>query len=177
MEPARVLNFPVHHRETIVFDLPTPALEGIPDQSLLDLLHVARNVTKGAQEVVSFVDQNRDRARDLGIETIAIELTILLETGRLERVLEELERAAAEGRPAQLSDDGMRRLRKAEKLISEANALRKPTARTLTPRVMGQSASNQTSTSIWIPLAILGAVVVIVGIVTSLSSDAPRTRR
>lgn len=181
-EPAKVFRFPVKTKETMVLDLPPQATEPIPDRTLPDLLHVGRNVMKGAHEIVSFVDNNRERAKELGIETIAIELAILLETGRLERVLEELEQAAAEGRAAQVSDEGMRRLRKAEKLISEANTLRKPVIGGLSGRRLGQaipppastSTATSNSTSIWIPLAILGAVVVVVGIATSFSGDSKK---
>jgi hypothetical protein len=99
---------------------PAPALDTMNDKSGKDLLGVCRSVIEGSTELIKFVDQNRDAARNAGVETIAIELSGLLEGGAIARVRDTLEEATVKNWPAQVTHEGLAKVRRAEALLADA---------------------------------------------------------
>lgn len=87
-----------------------------------NLLGVAQKVISGCKALLEFIQTNRDLSRQAGIETIAIQLQSSLENEGFERVLDALEEAASEGKPVQLSIEGLGRLRRMETLLAEASS-------------------------------------------------------
>lgn len=83
------------------------------------LLSMAHVVYERAVEIIEWLDGDRERFEEAGVEGMAIELSSILEGNRLEGVLDELRNAARAKRPAEVSDDGLRTLRRAEKLVAE----------------------------------------------------------
>jgi hypothetical protein len=84
---------------------------------------------EGTRELLTFVDDNREAARLAGVETIAIELAAMMEGERLTRVHSTLEKATLSGKDAEVTMDGIDRLKRAEKLLAEAVlAIKKPVA-------------------------------------------------
>lgn len=107
-----------------------------------------------ARALVKFVDERRDEARDVGIETIGIEVASLLDSGRLDRVASELDRSASEGRRSEISSAGMDTVSRLELLLSDSDrrkGSRPPTAeRSSSPTASmgnsGQASTDQTET-------------------------------
>jgi|SRR3990170_5674593 len=110
---------------------PSPAVPKVPrlysDMQALDtegarlLLDVTKDIIQKADSYIAYVDHNRMEARSAGVETIAIELSSILEGGRLVAVQDALEDAAKTGNRLMISLDGFAKLRRAEMLISEAD--------------------------------------------------------
>lgn len=86
------------------------------------LLGVARHAMNAGYALIEFVDFNRDLARQTGVETIAIELSGMIDSGKLESVADTLHDAAMSGHGAKLSEEGLGNLRRAERLLSDAAA-------------------------------------------------------
>lgn len=90
-----------------------------PDEAT-QLLHVLRRIVSAAEDLVAFVDEHRDLARQAGIESVVIEITVILSWSRLERVVDALEKSAVNERPCQVSLEGLSAVRRLERLVAEA---------------------------------------------------------
>lgn len=97
---------------------PKPSLKKFGPADAVRLLGVARKTWASTEVLVDLVDSDREAARDAGVETIAIELSS--EKERLGDVLDALEEAARQGKSADISNEGLAVLRRAEKLGAEA---------------------------------------------------------
>lgn len=104
----------------------TPKLEGtfqdIDFNHSKKLLGVARHAMNAGYALIEFVDFNRDLARQTGVETIAIELSGMIDGGKLESVADTLHDATLAGQGTKLSEEGLGNLRRAERLLSDAAA-------------------------------------------------------
>lgn len=100
---------------------PVPSLDNVKEGASRDLLGVCRSVIEGSTELIRFVDQNREAARNAGVETIAIELSGIIEGGTISRVRDTLEESIVKNWPAQVTNDGMAKLRRAEALLADAS--------------------------------------------------------
>lgn len=98
-----------------------PSLQKFDIEATKGLLVICQAVIDQAKELLSFVDGNRILAKQAGIETIAIELSGILEGGGLDRILASLENSALKDRAAEITLEGLARLRRAETLLAEAN--------------------------------------------------------
>lgn len=85
------------------------------------LLDVTKDIIAKVQALVLYVDHNRQEARSSGVETIAIELSSILEGGKLIGVQDALEDALGKGSRPMITLDGFSKLRRAQLLISEAD--------------------------------------------------------
>lgn len=97
---------------------PKPTLKKFGPDGTVRLLGVARKTWASTEVLIGLVDSDREAARDAGVETIAIELSS--ERERLGDVLDALEDAARHGKSADISNEGLGCLRRAEKLGAEA---------------------------------------------------------
>lgn len=84
------------------------------------LLGVTKEILYGAHMLLEYVDHNREEAQAAGVETIGIELSAILEGGKIEDIKDALEEAARTGERPQISLDGFAKLRRAERLVSDA---------------------------------------------------------
>lgn len=99
-----------------------PCVENLDVYQTRETYKLVKSVVDRAKELVEFVDSNRAEAKQAGIESIAIELSGMLEGGRLGQVLDALQLAAARNRGECITEEGLARLRRAEKLLAEANS-------------------------------------------------------
>lgn len=124
---------------------PVPTKEPISNGRTVELLSISKKVMEGTRELLAFVDDNRDAARLAGVETIAIELAAMMEGERLTRVHSTLEKATLSGKDAEVTMDGIDRLKRAEKLLAEASGAIKKT--TSSPILLGSGTLGQTAST------------------------------
>lgn len=96
-------------------------MQALDPQGSRLLLDVTKDIIQKANAYIEYVDHNRQEARSAGVETIAIELSSILEGKRLNAVQEAIEDALGAGSRLMISLDGFAKLRRAEMLISEAD--------------------------------------------------------
>lgn len=99
-----------------------PCLETFDARQTREMYGLTSSIVTRAKELVEFVDSNRELAKRVGIETIGIELSGMLEGDRLRQVLDALQLAASRNQAECLTEEGLATLRRAEKLLAEANA-------------------------------------------------------
>lgn len=99
---------------------PPVVLQEFNPEEGTELLEVARTALAGAETLLDFVHENRDLARNCGIETIAVELLAIMQGDRFSRVIDALEESARDGIPVELSPEGLATLRRVEALLAEA---------------------------------------------------------
>lgn len=107
-------------RELALGNKLAPTFESFSQEHSTSLLGVCRNILERASNLLSYVDDRRDVARLSGVETIAVELSSIMEGGRMDRLLDALERSTLNGKPAQISLEGLQTLRRSERLLAEA---------------------------------------------------------
>lgn len=103
--------------------LPASVVEvhSLDPQGAARLLGIVRQVMGRAQVLIEDLDGNRRQARMAGVETVIVELSAILEGGRLQDIESALEEASrGSGRP-EISMDGFSKLRRAERLVQEAD--------------------------------------------------------
>lgn len=93
----------------------------------LRLASSACSIVERAERLVAMMDQDHQAARAAGMETLAIELSGILEGRRLASVVDALDDALSRQEGVDLTDDGLALLRRTERLVSEAER-RVPTA-------------------------------------------------
>lgn len=171
-----LLKFPVpedaQKKRALVGGLrPDPVLRLFDREDSKSLLGVAQNVHQGTAILIDLVDSHREAARDAGVETVAIELGS--ERKNIERILDALEESERRGSDTKLSLEGLDLLRRAEKLLAEAqsNISRFTKHVPNTPAALGQvKASPSSDALLWGSLFLFGAVAVTVAVVAVVSS-------
>jgi hypothetical protein len=155
---------------------PRPSPVGLQDLDFYHskkLLGVARHAMNAGYALIEFVDTNRDVARQTGVETIAIELSGMIDSGKIESVADALHDSVLSGSGARLSEDGLANLRRAERLLSDAAANLKRygdahTMARLSGSVMGQNTIITQPTSGWhisiTEVILLVAIGILIGI-------------
>jgi hypothetical protein len=101
---------------------PQLILDAIDYLNTKKLLGLSKYVMQGGRALVEFVDYNRSVARQAGIETIAVELSGIIDSGRIQTVYDALHEAAFSGKESQLSREGLTYLRRSERLLAEATS-------------------------------------------------------
>lgn len=132
-------------------------------QGVSDLLGLTQGIIQRANRLIEYMDENRDEARMSGVETIAIELSAILEGGRLQRIEKALEESVQTADKPQISIDGFSKLRRAEFLVIEADKAIDRQAKT---PILGQAqapgaaavASSSTSRGESISLILFGVI-------------------
>jgi|SRR3990170_3425399 len=136
---------------------------------------IVKYVMDGSRTLVDFVDYNRITARDLGIETIAVELSSLGDSGRLEGIKDALEESLRTQKQPQLTVDGLTVLRRAEKLLADAarelahytNYAPVGSQNLISPSMGQASGSNAGLQSLIIGGAILGGFIILAVVLSS----------
>lgn len=101
---------------------PNLLLDAIDYLNTKKLLSLSRYVIQGSRALVDFVDYNRPMARQAGVETIAVELSGIVDSGRIQNVYDTLQESALKGKESQLSREGLTYLRRSERLLAEATS-------------------------------------------------------
>lgn len=101
-------------REPIVF-------ETFEADDARGLLEIARRASTSAETLLSFIHENRDLAQHSGIETVGIEILVVMQGDRWQGVVEALEESEKTGRSAHISRDGLGLLKRVETLLAEAS--------------------------------------------------------
>lgn len=160
---------------------PPTAFETIDRENTLALLKVVQGILEKSRELIEFVDADRDAARKAGVETISIELSVMMFSDRLDRVLDALENSAAKGKPSQISMEGLANIRRMERLLAEANSqIVKNTGQASLPEVkpvmLAQAARRESSdnTWFWMPILIVGAFGIGAILITALVTAPER---
>ena len=96
-------------------------VQSLDAQGAQGLLGVARSIVSRSHALVDYVDRERKEARKAGVETIAIELSAILEGGRMGDVEDALEEALSAGRTPEVTLEGFAKLRRAEHFLGEAD--------------------------------------------------------
>lgn len=155
---------------------PDPVLRQFSREDSRSLLGVAQNLHQGIAVLIDLVDSHREAARDAGVETVAIELGS--ERKNIERILDALEESERRESETKLSLEGLDLLRRAEKLLVEAQSnISRFTKHVPNPVVLGQvKASPSSDALLWGSLFLFGAVAVTVAVVAVISSGKTDVR-
>lgn len=113
-----VLRFPAQKKELIEKEA-APVIEKLDLQNARTLHETVKHVLEGAQVMIEYVDSNRQSARKMGVESIAVELSSMVDSGKLGSVKDALHEALAGSKPAYITREGFSYLQRAEKLLSE----------------------------------------------------------
>lgn len=169
---------------------PQTSAEGPQQFEVLDvdraeeLLMLVRGQLAKIGDLIAFMDDQREEAQRLGIESIAIELCALFEGGRLAAVKDELVDAVKHLRRAQITSEGLNYVHRVEKLLVKAEA---PLAETRkfgaqAPRNLLEGAPRLsaapmgTDTLVWGSVAVAGLVVGILVVCHIVASPAKPRR-
>lgn len=158
-----------------------PKLDSFSYDETVDLYQIATSVKKRAEDLVTFVDQNRQIARQAGMEILAVQLNSTLEGERFQRIIDALEDAVYRRVPVSLTRDGTDKVHRMERLIADADTAISNfmSGRKIDP-VMGQVAlplmgqhpviAHAPSSDIgtWLPVVIIG-VAGIVGVIAIIA--------
>lgn len=101
---------------------PQLILDAIDYLNTKKLVSLSRYVIQGSRALIDFVDYNRPMARQAGVETIAVELSGIIDSGRIQTVYDSLQESALKGRESKLSREGLTYLRRSERLLAEATS-------------------------------------------------------
>lgn len=129
-----------------------------------DLLALTTGIIQKVNRLVEYMDESRDEAKMSGVETIAIELSAIMEGGKLQRVSKALEESVKTGETPLISIDGFSKLRRAEFLALEADkAIDRHVKAGPAPLSMGQAlpmvqASPSILTAESLPLILFGVI-------------------
>lgn len=158
---------------------PQPAIDSYDYDETLELYQIATSVKKKAEDLGTFVDQNRQLARQAGVEMLAVQVTSILEGDKFQRVVDSLEDAIYRRIPISLTRDGADKVHRLERLISEADSsiVQFMGNGRRIDSTLGQSLPQQNSipypmyadrassdVSTWIPVVIIG-VAGIIGVI------------
>ena len=140
------------------------------------LLGVCGKVLDGTNELIEFVDKNRKMARQIGIETIAIELSGLVDGARLGDVRNVLAQGVKSAQAIALSPDIVTRLGRAEMLLSEASS--EIAKEGVKPEPSVQKTGSQMGQDsgvgyFWVPFVALGVAAIGIAIYAYHSNSRP----
>ena len=136
---------------------PPQSFEKLTPDKATKILGSCGSVVEKSKTLIQYVDKNRLRARQLGIETIAVELSGMIESGALKSVLGSLETSVKENKVCHISQASLDKLQHAEAIVSDAT------------RQMDKqlSQANEGVGYIWVPFAVIGAAAVGVAVLAS----------
>lgn len=97
-----------------------PVIVSLGNTEGSELLKISRDVLRRGRSLVDFLDSHRDVARQAGVETLAVEISGVLEGGRLQAVVDTLEESSRREATAQVSMEGFDAMRRVETLLAEA---------------------------------------------------------
>jgi len=143
---------------------PAPAeMQHFKPDEVRRLLAIADEVSRQATSLVSFIDDDRSRARSLGVETVAIELGALVESDGFIRARDALAGSLRDGDDCSLTLSGLDRLRRGERLWNEAQSqLRRKgyPENALRPAALGGPTLANPDSSPYTALIVLGGVAI-----------------
>lgn len=159
----------------------SPAMDSYDYDETVSLYQIASAVKKKAEDLGTFVDQNRQIARQAGIEMLAVQIGSILEGNKFQRVVDALEDSVYRRIPITLTRDGADKVHRMERLIAEADStiVQHMTGRRGEP-AMGQIAAPQqipyqtyserasSDVSTWLPIVIIG-IAGIVGVIAIIA--------
>lgn len=194
-DSGAVLKFPGGRGDKVEKSIPinheapaAPQLDSFSYDETVDLYQIATSVKKKAEDLGTFVDQNRVIARQAGVEMIAVQITSILEGDRFQRVVEALEDAVYRRVPISLTRAGADKVHRLERLISEADAsiVQFMTGRRVEPSMGAvqpqayippyvlHGSGNSSDASTWMPVVIIG-IAGIVGVIAIIAlTSRPR---
>jgi hypothetical protein len=171
-----------------------PTLDTYEYDETVNLYQIATSVKKKAEDLIQFVDQNRAVARQAGIELLTVQLTSILEGDKFQRVVDALEDAVYRRVPIALTQDGIDKVHRMERLIADADSfiVNFMNGKKIEP-MLGQAPTPSGSTypsfspypvyaphqssdlGTWMPVLIIG-IAGIVGVIAiiALSNNRPR---
>lgn len=100
---------------------PIPPLEKYDYDKTVELYQIGSSVKRKAQDLVTFINQNRTIARQAGIELLGVQLTSILEGDRFQPVVDALEDAVHRQIPVSLTHEGLGKIHEVERLIADAD--------------------------------------------------------
>jgi hypothetical protein len=168
---GEVLRFPTMGNRPSPTPPPAPSLRSAPSFETFDvaaskrLLELVQEELDKSEQLFELVDNRRADAKVAGIESIAIEICALIEGGRLQAVADTLSESIGENVDAHVTTTGMDRVRRVEKLLSEANmGLTRIKTSGVAPSqlaaAMRASTPMDPAVYTWVPLVFFGLVVV-----------------
>lgn len=169
-----------------------PKLDTYEYDETVNLYQIASSVKKKAEDLITFVDQNRAVARQAGIELLTVQLTSILEGDKFQRVVDALEDAVYRRVPIALTQEGIDKVHRMERLIADADSfiVNFMNGRKVVEPAMGHSATASFLSypayapapalasgemGVWVPVVIIG-IAGIVGVIAiiALSNNRPR---
>lgn len=156
--------FPVKLSQSPLQLLPEEEFEDLDLGRAEQMLGLVREQLAKIGKLLVFLDDQRDEARRLGIESIAIELCALYEGGRLVAVRDELVDAVGHRRRARITPEGLDYVHRVEKLLAKTDApLAAVPKSQVQPRNLLEGAPrlaspSATDTLIWASVAMVGLV-------------------
>lgn len=145
------------------------SLDSVDQVDAKSLRGILKYVVEGGKALVEFVDYNRDEARRAGVESLAVELSGILAARRLDDIQDALSEVSLSGNTS-ISKEGLSYLRRAEKLLAEANStLLKITGSTPIPGgyKMGANISVEFPTTGIIVAGVIIAIGVVAAVILS----------
>jgi len=118
---AELLKFPQKPDDSCPVP-PKPTTEAITPEAAAETLKVVDSIRHGTRDLLGFVDNNRHLSKRAGIESVAIELSGIMEGGQLDRLHDALDEGVVRQRVTHVTLQGLDRLRRAEGLLAEANS-------------------------------------------------------
>lgn len=96
-----------------------PAMERFQAENARSFSDICRRVLGGSQAILSFLDGNRQLARMAGIEAMAVEVSGIIEGGRLQDLQDHLDYALTRNERAELTIENLSKLNRTERLLAE----------------------------------------------------------
>jgi hypothetical protein len=145
-------------------------METFQSERVRTLSGVCQRVLAGCDEVLAFIDENRELASQVGVEALSAEMTGILEGRRLQDLQSALDYSLARNETAELTVENLSRLNRTERLLAEAHRRLAAVAGPLLPepevqalRGLGQAGASTptgpSSTTLLVVGAFLGGVL------------------
>lgn len=169
---AAVHSFPAPARKKTALAPVQPSLQTIDAKTTESFLATARVTLAKAEQVFAMLGADREALRRAGVDSQALELVAILEGGRLGAVEDALEEAVLRGTSASISEKGLNRLHRAQRLVAGIEAALgsriapRPPARLAQAALLNPVEVRPPSSSAWVLPALfgvfaLGALVVV----------------
>lgn len=155
-----------------------PGMETFQSERVRTLSEVCRRVLSGCDEILAYIDENRELASHVGVEALSAEMTGILEGRRLQDLQSALDYALAKNETAELTVENLSRLNRTERLLAEAHRRLAAVAGPLLPdpevqslRGLGQGTAGAPSGPSATMLLVVGAFLGGVLLMLLLSRD------
>ncbi len=140
-------------------------MEEFSPSAVVELNTTIQSILERADIVLDLLQSDRDVVRRMGIESLCVELIVILEGDKFSRVASAVQNAAANGESLLLTRDGLTRVRRLEAILAEAErAIGRSASGRRSMGAIGQSSgdSGQMSGVLMGSMIVLGTVVVTV---------------